>query len=115
RASCSRHAMASQSIGSSGPFATSPPIPSAATSTTVVVASCNMAPNLSVRFQRFIGSDSSKGHPAHVSSLSGPDTLVWYAASYTKATVLGGSGHEPSLSCCLSTAAIRLLAVLLRL
>src|SRR4051812_39507283 len=78
--------MASQTIGSCGPFATSPPASSAATSTVTVVASCVVVPNLSVWFQRFIGSVSSKGHPAHVSSLSGPDTTVWYAASYTKTT-----------------------------
>jgi hypothetical protein len=38
--------------------------------------------------------------------------MVWYAASYTKTTVVGGSGHPPSLSCCLSATAIRFLAVL---
>ena len=69
-----RQSMASQSSRSSGPFTTSPPTSSAAKSTMTVVASCVVAPNLPIRFQRFVGSDSSKGHPAHVSTLSGPGT-----------------------------------------
>src|SRR5664279_2911975 len=72
--------MASQSIRLSGPFITPPPTPSTATSTTMVVAasdvSCDLTPNLPIRFQRFLGSYSSPDHPAHVSSLSGPGTKV---------------------------------------
>jgi hypothetical protein len=62
--------MASQPTRSCGPFTTSDP----ARSTVVVLTSRVVAPNLPTRFQRFLGSDSAKGHPAHVSSLSGPDT-----------------------------------------
>ena len=38
------------------------------------VASGVVVPNLPIWLQRFISFDSSKGHPAHVSSLSGPGT-----------------------------------------
>lgn len=54
----------------------------------------------------------SQGHPAHVSSLSGPGK-PWYAASYTETTTRGCS-HLPPPSCCLSAAAVRFLAVLSR-
>ena len=43
----------------------------------------------------------------------GPSTC-WYAASYTRTTASGGFGHLSSLSCCLSAAAVRFLAVLSR-
>jgi len=66
--------MASQSSRSAGPFATSPPASSAVMSTTTVVASCVVAPNVPIGFQRFVGCASSQGHPAHVGSLSGPRT-----------------------------------------
>ena len=108
--SCWDHLMASQSGRSSGPFTT----PSTPRSTITAVGSPVAAPNLPIRFQRLVGSDSSKGHPAHVSTLTGPDTPVWYTASYTSTTVVGGSGHLSSLSCCLSAAAVRFLAVLSR-
>ena len=78
------------------------------------VAACDVTPNLSIRFQRFVGFDSSQGHPAHVSSLSGPGTTARYAASYPGATACGGFGHLSPLSCCLSAAAVRFLAVLSR-
>ena len=107
-ASCWDHLMASQSgrppVRSPRPVHPDRPSPA--------VGSPVAAPNLPIRFQRLVGSDSSKGHPAHVSTLTGPDTQVWYAASYTSTTVFGGFGHPSSLSCCLSAAAIRFLAVL---
>lgn len=52
-----------------------------------------------------------KGPPGSRQLPFGP-THLWYTASYTKTTVRGGSGHISSLSCCLSAAAIRFLAVL---
>src|SRR5664280_2679184 len=113
-ASWPRHLIASQSSRSPGPFNVSPPTWSAARSTVTAVASCGTSSNLPIRFQRFVGYDSSKGHPAHVSSLSGPGTNTRYAASYTQTTVAGGSGHVSVPSCRLSTAAVRFLAVLSR-
>jgi hypothetical protein len=74
RCSYSRQRMASQSSGSSGPFTSDARTEPAVTSVTAAVGSPAAVPNLSLQFRRFIGSDSSKGHPAHVSSLSGPGT-----------------------------------------
>src|SRR5664279_533167 len=80
--------MASKSIRFSGPFTTPPPVPGVATSAMTSVARSAVAPNLPIRFQRFLGRSSSKDHPAHVSTLAGPGTKAWYAASYATATVM---------------------------
>ncbi len=71
---CVRQSTASQSSRSSGPFAATSGAREPTTSIAVVVVSIVLAPNLSVGFRLSVGMDSSKGHPAHVSSLSGPDT-----------------------------------------
>src|SRR3954447_22814587 len=55
-----------------------------------------------------------KGPPGSRQLPFGPRHQAWYAASYTSTTIVGGSGHLSSLSCCLSAAAVRFLAVLSR-
>ena len=101
--------MASQSGRSSGPFTAPPSTPEVGHHGRRVLVA---APNLPIWFQRFVGSDSSKGHPAHVSSLSGPGTRPGMRPVIRSTTVFGGCSHLPSLSCRLSAAAIRFLAVL---
>src|SRR5262245_5497933 len=53
-----------------------------------------------------------KGPPGSRQLPFGPTHPAWYAASYTQTTAVGGHGHAPALSCHLSAAAIRFLAVL---
>jgi hypothetical protein len=108
--SWARQLMASQSAGSPGPFTVDPGMPAAAISSTVAVVSPAMAPNLSRWFWRFIDVDSSRGHPAHVSSLSGPGTGPGMRPVIRVRPYLEGPVMSTPLSCCLSAAAICFLS-----
>ena len=112
--SSARQLTASQPVRSSGPFATVPGTASAVMSMTVMVVSLSAAPNLPIGLQRFMSVDSFKGPPGSCQLPFGPRHRAGYAASYTVAAVRGGPGHVPLLSCFLSAAAIRFLAILSR-
>ncbi len=106
--------MASQSGRSSGPFTASPPACSAARSTIMVVAFCAVVSNLPMWFQRLVGCSSSKGHPAHVSTLTGPGTGPGMRPVIRGRPSVEGPVTLSWLSCRLSAAAVRFLAVLSR-
>lgn len=78
------------------------------------VAFCAVASNLPMWFQRLAGSSSSKGHPAHVSSLSGPGTGPGMPPVIRERPYVEGPVILSWLSCRLSAAAVCFLAVLSR-